>query len=101
MPVSLDQCGAISTTRLQGDIDISAALELKNTLLKALASATELHVELADAIAFDITTFQLLWAAERAAGKAGLSFSIGGPVPEEIALAMDHAGLEKFQVASR
>jgi anti-anti-sigma regulatory factor len=101
VPVVLDQSEVVSTVRLEGDVDIGAAQELKGVLMEALASRKELRVELADANALDVTIFQLLWAAERAAGKAGTGFSVRGKVPEEIVLAMDHAGLERLPVAQK
>ena len=82
--------------RLEGDVDIGAAVDVKALLLEALASRRGLRVELGGTTALDVTAYQLLWAAQRAADKAGMKFSVEGPMTEGIALAMAHAGLEQF-----
>jgi anti-anti-sigma regulatory factor len=86
---------------LEGEVDIRAAVELKAILLAALVSRQELRVELAGVTTLDVTTLQLLWAAERAAAKAGTKLLWGVPVPEAIELAMVLAGLERFSVDPR
>jgi hypothetical protein len=100
LPVTLDRDGAISTVRLDGDVDIGAALELKALFVDALASGRELRVRLDGASCLDIAIFQLIWVARREAVRAGLEFSIEGHVPEEIALAMAEAGLEALPVSA-
>jgi len=96
VPTTMDQNGAISTVRLEGEVDISGAVELKARLLEALAAGGEVRLELSAATALDITAYQLIWAVERAAKKAEVAFSIAGPVPEQIVLTMVAAGLESF-----
>jgi anti-anti-sigma regulatory factor len=98
LPVTLDQGGAISILRLDGDVNIEAALELKDLLVHALASGGELRVRLEGATALDIAIFQLLWVARREAAGAEMEFSVEGPVATEIARAMADAGLDAFPV---
>ncbi len=98
MPVAIDESAGVSTVRLDGDIGIAAALELKGALIAALASHRELRVELGGVTAVDITTLQLLWTAAQAAPRAGIKLHISGPIPEEMELAMGLAGLERFAV---
>jgi len=66
---------------------------LKERLLEALGMGGEVQLELSAASGLDITAFQLIWAAERAAKKAGVAFSLVGPVQEQIALALADGGL--------
>jgi len=96
LPVTLDQDGAVSRLRLDGEVDIGAALELKGLVVDALASGRELRVRLEGATALDIAIFQLLWVAQREAARAGMEFSVEGQVPEEIVRAMAEAGLDAF-----
>jgi anti-anti-sigma regulatory factor len=96
VPVTLDQRADVSVVGLEGEVDIRTAAELKAMLLAALLSRQELRVELAGLTTLDITTLQLLWAAERAAGKAGTKLLWGGPAPEAMGLAMSLMGLERF-----
>jgi anti-anti-sigma regulatory factor len=91
-----DQSEETSTVRLEGEVDISGAQELKDRLMEALAAGREVRLELSAATALDITAFQLIWAVERAAKNAGVAFSMDGPVPEKIVLSMLDAGLEPF-----
>lgn len=98
MPVTLEQNGGLCCIRLEGEVDIASAAELKKLLLQALASGSELRVGLEGATELDITALQLLWAAEREARASGRGFSLAGRVPEEISAAVDEAGLEKFPV---
>ena len=96
MPVTLDQTEAQCFVRLEGEINIAAAAELKNLLLQALASGKELRVDLERAAELDVTALQLLWAAEREARGSGRGFALAGRLPEEILAAATDAGLEKF-----
>jgi hypothetical protein len=90
LPVTLDQDGAVSRVRLDGEV------ELKRLFVDALASGRELRVRLEGATALDIAIFQLLWVAQREAARAGMEFSVEGQVPEEIVRAMAEAGLDAF-----
>ena len=98
MPVTLDQREAQCFVRLEGEINIAAAAELKNVLLQALASEKEVRVDLERATELDVTALQLLWAAERGARGSGRGFALAGRLPEEILEAVMDAGLEKFPV---
>lgn len=96
MAVTLDQSGVQCLVRLDGEITIASAAELKRSLLEALASGKALSVELAGASGLDVTGLQLLWAAEREARRSGVQFTIEGRVPEEIVATAADAGIEKF-----
>ena len=94
--VFLDQSETLCLLRLEGEVDIASAAELKKLLLQALASGNDLHVDVERATELDVTAMQLLWAAERAARGAGTGFTLVGRLPEEILAAASEAGLEKF-----
>jgi anti-anti-sigma regulatory factor len=81
--------------RLEGEVGIGDALELKSVLLDTLALRRGLRIDVAGATALDVTILQLLWASRHAASETGMEFSVGGPVAPEIVLTMDRAGLEK------
>jgi anti-anti-sigma factor len=96
MPVTLDQGEAQCVIRLDGEINIGSAAELKKLLLQALATGRELRVDLEHATELDVTALQLLWAAEREARGSSRGFTLAGRVPEEIWAAVVDAGLETF-----
>jgi len=96
MAVTLDQSGEQCLVRLEGEINIASAAELKKLLLEALASGKALSVELEAATGLDVTGLQLLWAAEREARGSGVQFGLKGRVPEEIAATACDAGIEKL-----
>ncbi len=98
VPVILDQSEAVCVIRLEGEIDITSAAELKNVLLEALASGREIRVDLERSAELDVTALQLLWAAEREARGSGRGFTLAGRVPEEILAAMGDSGFETFPV---
>jgi anti-anti-sigma factor len=98
VPAAVEQNAEGSTVRLDGEVDIRAALEFKGVLIQALASRQELRMELGSLTTLDITTLQLLWAAERATAKCGTKLVLSGPIPEAMEEAMDLAGLERFAV---
>jgi anti-anti-sigma factor len=98
MPVTLDQSEEQCLLRLEGEVDIASAAELKTLLLQALASGTELRVEVERATELDITALQLLWAAEREARGSGRQCTLAGRVSEELMAAASEAGFEKFPV---
>ena len=98
VPLSLDQGEALCLIRMQGEINIASAAELKNLLLQALASAKGLGVDLEHATDLHVTALQLLWAAEREARKSSVGFTVAGRIPEEISVAASNAGFEKFPV---
>lgn len=98
MPVTLDQHNDFCLLHLEGEIDISSATEFRMVLLKMLASGRELRVDLERANDLDVTSIQLLWAAEREARRSGMGMTLTGRVPETISAALGDAGFEKFPV---
>lgn len=87
--------------RLNGDVAIGAARELKGALIEALAFCRELKIDLTGVTALDMTTLQLLWAAQDAAAKAGIRVILTGPVPEGVEQAMGLASMERFAVDAK
>jgi anti-anti-sigma regulatory factor len=99
VPVILEQTETLNAIRLEGVIDICCAVELKTVLLQALGSGTKVHVSLEDAIDMDVTAFQLLWAAERAAKGSSVEFALAGRVPEQVSQALVYGGFGSFPMA--
>ncbi|MGB9283516.1 MAG: STAS domain-containing protein, partial [Candidatus Sulfotelmatobacter sp.] len=96
MPITFDQSEGLSSIRLEGEVDITYAAELKKLLLRALASGVEVRLELEQAKEMDVTALQLLWAAERQARSSGLRFTVAGRIPGEMSATLQDAGFEKF-----
>lgn len=90
--------GTAYILRLEGDCTMAAAAELKAALIQGLAAARDLGkdlcVDLGGAGEIDITTLQLLWAAEQAAAseKRGLV----SQVPEALRALAHDAGFQGF-----
>ena len=91
----------MSLIHLRDDVSISAAAELKQLLLRALARGKEIHVDLACLSEIDVTALQILWAAEREAKGAGIGFSFVGQWPEDVAAALAVAGFESFPLPAK
>lgn len=96
MPVNCEPREARYLIRLEGEVDISSAAELKKRLLEALRDDGHLHLDLEGATDLDITALQLLWAAERQARGSGKGFALVGRLPETVNAALNEAGLEDF-----
>jgi anti-anti-sigma regulatory factor len=98
VPVTLHLSEGPSVIRLEGEINITSAAELKTILLQALGSGKAVRVDLAGATELDVTALQLLWAAEREARGSSLGFALAGLVPEEVSATVLDAGFEEFPV---
>ncbi|MGC2301181.1 MAG: STAS domain-containing protein [Acidobacteriaceae bacterium] len=96
MPVTFDRSEAAGVVRLEGDIDIASAAQLKEVLLEALAQRGEARISLETATGIDVTAVQLLWAAEREAKASGVVMALQGPVPETLRATLREAGFESF-----
>ena len=99
MPLTFDAGSTRYILRLEGEVDVTSAAELKLALIEAISSRQEVQVDLAGATDLDVTAIQLLWAANREAEKAGVRFAVTGEVSENIRNAVCEAGLENFPVA--
>jgi anti-anti-sigma regulatory factor len=97
VPIILDESEGISLIRIDGDVDIAMAAEMKNLLVKVLASGKDLHISMASARELDVTALQLLYATEQEAAKSGVRLTLDDSVPEEIFSAMTDGGFTKFQ----
>ena len=95
MPITFTEGESRYVIRLEGDVDVTCAAELKRMMIEAIASRKELQVDLTSATDLDVTAVQLLWAAKREAEKVGTIGTLG-PVPEHIVMALREAGLENF-----
>jgi len=98
VPVTIEQNQSVSVIRLEGEIDIASAAELKKALLQALGTEAEMRLDVERATELDVTALQLLWAAQRAAQGSGRIIAVVGAIPAEIVGAAREAGLEKFPV---
>ena len=74
MPLTVDRNATHWLIRLEGEVNITAAAELKGLLLEGLASAQQLEVDLERSGEIDVTVLQLVWAAGREAASAGSGF---------------------------
>jgi len=97
MPIILDQDETSCRIRLEREINISSAAELKKLLLEALSSGKEIRLDLERATEMDVTALQLVWAVEREAKAAGVNFVRVAP-PQTIAVACGEAGFEMFPI---
>lgn len=100
MGVALDQNKKLNLIRLEGEVDIGMAAELKQLLLQALGSGKEMRVSVQSATSVDVTALQLLWAAEREARGSGVAFTLAGEIPKPVSDSLISAGFQKFPVSA-
>jgi len=98
MPITIEEEGGRFLIRLEAEVNITVARELKNLLVQGLASGKDLCVDLERATELDVTALQLLWTVGREARSAGTGFAITGLVPEGLSTAVVEAGFEKLLV---
>ncbi len=94
--ISIEQQEDWSLIRLDGEIEISCAAELKSVLLEAVGVRREIRVALGAASALDVTAAQLLWAGQRAAQQAGVKWMIVDGLAEPVAEVLAGAGLREL-----
>jgi anti-anti-sigma regulatory factor len=129
--VTLTQNEGVCLLRLEGEIGVATAAELKNLLLEGLAyvqeqgmkkeqgmkepcaqadGATELRelrqrsellVDLEQASELDVTAWQALAAAEREASRSRIAVWLAGPPPAPIAASALEIGFEHFPLPVR
>jgi len=93
MSVTSSSSAELTVIRLDGEVDITVAAELKAALLEAVEHRREIRISIESASALDVTAFQLLWSAEREARRIGLRFSITQGLGEPIRRSLECMGL--------
>jgi anti-anti-sigma regulatory factor len=92
--VTLERAETQWVLHLEGECSMSSASELRGLLREALSAAPELVVDLEAVAAIDVAVLQLLWSAEREAGREKRRF--GSRVPEALAEIARAAGFDRF-----
>ncbi len=63
MPTALIEGETQCVIRIEGEVDIASAAELKDMLITAISSGKEVQLDLEGASDLDVTAVQLLWSA--------------------------------------
>lgn len=84
--------------RLEGECSVATAGELRGLLREGISSAPELVVDLEAVAEIDVAVLQLLWSAERDAGRENRRLM--SRVPEALAQVAREAGFERFPGAA-
>jgi anti-anti-sigma regulatory factor len=98
LPITYTQGDDSVAIQLEGVVDIVCAAELKKSLLDALNSGKPVRVSLDQCTDFDVTGFQLLWAAAREAKSQHIDFALASPIPPPILDSLKHVGFDNFPV---
>jgi ABC-type transporter Mla MlaB component len=96
VPVTLELEEELSTIRLEGEVGIASAAELKELLLQALVSGKQVQVSLQSVTDLDVTAVELLWAARRQAKTSSVAFAFDGPIPSMVLSGLLQAGFDDF-----
>jgi ABC-type transporter Mla MlaB component len=96
VPVAFECEEEESWIRLEGEVGIGSAAELKGLLVQALGTGKQVRVSLQSLTEIDVTAVELLWAARREAKASSLPFVIEGPIPPTITSALLQAGFDEF-----
>ena len=93
MPIMAEQSEQSCVIRLEGEIEIAHAAELKSALVEAIERRQSLELDLGQVCCLDVTAVQLLVAFVRAAAEAGVELRLGAPLPEPLCAALAACGL--------
>ncbi len=96
MPIRLTGSGGGPVLRLEGEVGLKSAHELRRVLVQALASGRNVTVSLEQTSEMDLSTVQLLLAAGRAAARAQHSMTLTGSVPAPVRDCFDTLGVDPF-----
>jgi ABC-type transporter Mla MlaB component len=96
VPVTLECEEKLSMIRLDGEVGIAAAAELKDLLVQALGSSQQVRVSLLSVTELDVTAVELLWAARLEAKASSLSFAFDAPLSSMVTSALLQAGFDEF-----
>jgi anti-anti-sigma regulatory factor len=96
LPVTVERQETHWRIRLEGELAMASMAELQSALLEGLASKKELHLDMTRTDEIDLAALQLLWAAGRAAGRAGTK--ILARISDAVAATAQDAGFERFPV---
>ena len=94
MAVTMDRLENHPLIRLDGELTVACAEELKGLLTEALASNGGFELDLDRTETVDIAVLQLLWAAGREAERRGAQVALH--ISEAAATAARNAGFEPF-----
>lgn len=94
MPLTFRQEDSRWLIRMEGQVDLASAGELKQMLLEWLAARKDLEFDLQDVEEIDIPIMQLLWAAARDAGRLGLT--VAARSSESASAALRDAGFAQL-----
>jgi anti-anti-sigma factor len=93
LPVTFADTEEYSVVRLEGEIDIACAAELKAALLEAVSLPKPVRLDLERAAEFDVTAVQLLWAAAREVGNSGTALLVAKGSADPVSQAAREVGL--------
>jgi ABC-type transporter Mla MlaB component len=96
VPVTLEREDELSTIRLEGEVGIASAADLKSQLIQALGCGKQVRVSLQSVTDLDVTAVELLWAARREAKASSVAFAIDGPIPPMVLSSLLQAGFDDF-----
>lgn len=94
--VAIIETGDSNLIRLDGAIEIGSATELKTALVRALHTGKDLGISVEAEADFDVTVFQVLWAAKREALVRGVAFKLTDPLPEPARSSLRDLGLDEL-----
>ena len=87
--------GKVGLLRLDGDITVLQAEELKEALISGLGSADKVYVDFSKVLDIDLSCLQLLCAAHRTAATMQKSFQLAEPVPGHFIRLAESAGFAR------
>ena len=99
MGITLTQANEASLLRLNGEIDIAVAAELKARLLDAFAAGKAIRLSVDEIAGLDVAAFELLWAASRQAERAGVEFTVTGQFRKTVRESLSAMDLDVFALS--
>jgi anti-anti-sigma regulatory factor len=92
MSATFTKTGDTGVVKLDGDLTLSNAEEIKKTLIKAILDSDSVKVKFGKVQNVDLSCLQLLCSAHRSAERFHKQMSFGGPLPPVVMSAATSAG---------
>lgn len=87
----------IGTLKLSGELTIQAATSLKESILGALSKVNKCLLDLTQVRSFDLSSIQILYAAQHSAIENSKSIELTGSFPDSLKTAIFETGFDRIE----
>ncbi|MBF0279433.1 MAG: STAS domain-containing protein [SAR324 cluster bacterium] len=94
---TIDEAGKRGVLKLEGELTMEQAVDIKETLLSALVQVEHLSLNLEEGTVFDLSFVQLLYSAYQTALSMNKSLTLRGACPADLKQIVKESGYNQHQ----